>query len=209
MAGLGRAGVMDSKGILAELVGELNKLPGIGRKTAQRLAFHILKQPADEAVRLAQAIVAVKERVGLCRECHNIAEGEQCDICQDPKRDRTRVVVVEDVPTLHAIERTGGYKGLYHVLTGILSPLEGVGPSEIKAHELVERVAASTIEEVIVATSPTIEGEATAIYLSRMLTPHGRRISRIALGVPVGMDLEYADEVTLLKSLDGRREMAS
>ena len=200
---------MDRKGILAELVGELNKLPGIGRKTAQRLAFHILKQPVDEAERLAQAILAVKERLGLCRECHNIAEGELCEVCLDPKRDRTRVVVVEDVPTLHAIERTGGYKGLYHVLTGALSPLDGVGPADIKAQDLVERVTGSAIEEVIVATSPTIEGEATAIYLSRLLTPLGPRISRIALGVPVGMDLEYADEVTLLKSLDGRREMAT
>ena len=199
---------MDQKGVLAELVGELTRLPGIGRKTAQRLAFHILKQPSEDAARLAEAIVALKERLGLCCECRNIAEGERCEICLDAKRDRTRVVVVEDVPTLHAIERTGGYKGLYHVLAGALSPLDGVGPADIKAQDLVDRVAESAIEEVILATSPTIEGEATAIYLSRLLTPLGRRISRIALGVPVGMDLEYADEVTLLKSLDGRREMA-
>jgi recombination protein RecR len=176
---------MDRKGILAELVGELNKLPGIGRKSAQRLAFHILKIPNEDATRLAEAIRAVKERLGLCRDCRNIAEGELCEICQDAKRDRTRVVVVEEVPTLHAIERTGGYKGLYHVLAGALSPLDGVGPSDIK-----------------------VQGDATAIYLSRVLTPLGVRISRIALGVPVGMDLEYADEVTLLKSLDGRREIA-
>jgi recombination protein RecR len=199
---------MDRKGILAELVGELNKLPGIGRKSAQRLAFHILKIPNEDATRLAEAIRAVKERLGLCRDCRNIAEGELCEICQDAKRDRTRVVVVEEVPTLHAIERTGGYKGLYHVLAGALSPLDGVGPSDIKVQDLVDRVAGSLIEEVIVATSPTIEGDATAIYLSRVLTPLGVRISRIALGVPVGMDLEYADEVTLLKSLDGRREIA-
>ena len=200
---------MDPKGVLSDLVTEFNKLPGIGRKTAQRLAFHILKQPNEEAARLAEAVLAVKERLGLCRECRNIAEGELCEICLDQKRDRTRVVVVEEVPTLYAIERTGGYKGLYHVLAGALSPLDGVGPADIKAQGLVDRVAASAIEEVIIATSPTIEGEATAIYLSRILTPLGRRISRIALGVPVGMDLEYADEVTLLKSLDGRREIVS
>jgi len=200
---------MDPKGVLSDLVTEFNKLPGIGRKTAQRLAFHILKQPNEEAARLAEAVLAVKERLGLCRECRNIAERELCEICLDQKRDRTRVVVVEEVPTLYAIERTGGYKGLYHVLAGALSPLDGVGPADIKAQGLVDRVAASAIEEVIIATSPTIEGEATAIYLSRILTPLGRRISRIALGVPVGMDLEYADEVTLLKSLDGRREIVS
>jgi recombination protein RecR len=199
---------MDRKGVLADLIDEFSKLPGIGRKTAQRLAFHILKQSNDEALRLANAIQAVKDRLGVCRECRNVAEGELCEICLDPKRDRTRVVVVEDVPTLHAIERTGGYKGLYHVLAGSLSPLDGIGPAEIKAQDLVERVRGSSCEEVIIATSPTIEGEATAIYLSRILTPLGRRISRIALGVPVGMDLEYADEVTLLKSLDGRREIA-
>jgi len=200
---------MDPKGVLSDLVTEFNKLPGIGRKTAQRLAFHILKQPNEEATRLAEAVLAVKERLGLCRDCRNIAERELCEICLDQKRDRTRVVVVEEVPTLYAIERTGGYKGLYHVLAGALSPLDGVGPADIKAQGLVDRVAASAIEEVIIATSPTIEGEATAIYLSRILTPLGRRISRIALGVPVGMDLEYADEVTLLKSLDGRREIVS
>lgn len=199
---------MDQKGILADLVGELHRLPGIGRKTAQRLAFHILKQPSGDAARLAEAIVAVKERLGLCQECGNISEGERCDICLDERRDRTRVVVIEDVPTLHAIERTRGYKGLYHVLTGALSPLDGVGPADIKAQDLADRVARNPIEEIILATSPTIEGEATAIYLSRLLLPLGRRISRIALGVPVGMDLEYADEVTLLKSLDGRREIA-
>lgn len=199
---------MDQKGILGELVGELNKLPGIGRKTAQRLAFHIVKQSREDAGRLTEAIMAVKERLGLCRQCRNLAEGELCEICQDPKRDRAHIVVVEDVPTLHAIERTGGYKGLYHVLAGALSPLDGIGPSEIKVQDLVDRLKVSDVEEVIVATSPTIEGEATAIYLSRLVTPLGIRITRIGLGVPVGMDLEYADEVTLLKALDGRRDIA-
>jgi recombination protein RecR len=199
--------MMDRKGILDELVRELAGLPGIGRKTAQRLAFHILKQPREDADRLVQTIRAVKERLGLCRQCRNIAEGELCDIFRDPSRDATRVVVVEDVTTLYALERTGGYKGLYHVLAGALSPLDGVGPADIKTQDLVDRIAQSKVEEVIVATSPTIEGEATAIYLSRLIKPLGIRISRIACGVPVGMDLEYADEVTLIKSLDGRREI--
>jgi len=198
---------MDRNGILEELVRELTSLPGIGRKTAQRLAFHILKQPREDADRLARTIRAVKERLGLCLQCRNFAEGELCETCRDPSRDASKVVVVEDVTTLHTIERTGGYKGLYHVLAGALSPLDGVGPADIKAPDLVDRLARSKVEEVIVATSPTIEGEATAIYLSRLIKPLGIRISRIACGVPVGMDLEYADEVTLMKSLDGRREI--
>ena len=198
---------MKRYGILDALVRELAGLPGIGRKTAQRLAFHILKQPSEDADRLVQAIRAVKERLGLCRRCHNIAEGELCDICLDPSRDATRLVVVEDVTTLLTFERTGGYRGLYHVLAGALSPLDGVGPGDIKAQDLMDRIAQSKVEEVIVATSPTIEGEATAIYLSRLIRPLGIHISRIACGVPVGMDLEYADEVTLIKSLDGRREI--
>ncbi|MEK6604984.1 MAG: recombination mediator RecR [Nitrospirota bacterium] len=198
---------MNRHGILDALVRELAGLPGIGRKTAQRLAFHILKQSCEDADRLVQAIRAVKERLGLCRQCRNIAEGELCDICLDPSRDATRLVVVEDVTTLLTFERTGGYRGLYHVLAGALSPLDGVGPGDIKAQDLVDRVAQSKVEEVIVATSPTIEGEATAIYLSRLIRPLGIHISRIACGVPVGMDLEYADEVTLIKSLDGRREI--
>jgi recombination protein RecR len=198
---------VDRKGVLGDLVEELTRLPGIGRKTAQRLALHLLKQSSEDTTRLTDAIRAVKERLGLCRQCGNLAEGELCEVCLDPKRDRTRVAAVEDIATLHAIERTGGYKGLYHVLAGALSPLDGRGPADIKAQELADRIKGSEIEEVIVATSPTIEGEATAIYLSRLLKPLGIRISRIALGVPVGMDLEYADEVTLLKSIDGRREI--
>lgn len=198
---------MDRKGVLGELVEELTRLPGIGRKTAQRLALHLLKQSSEDTTRLTDAIRAVKERLGFCRQCGNLAEGELCEVCLAPKRDRTRVAAVEDIATLQAIERTGGYKGLYHVLAGALSPLDGRGPADIKAQELADRIKGSEIEEVIVATSPTIEGEATAIYLSRLLKPLGIRISRIALGVPVGMDLEYADEVTLLKSIDGRREI--
>src|SRR5207247_4374014 len=157
---------MDRKGMLEILVRELTSLPGIGRKTAQRLAFHILKQPLEDAERLARAVLAVKERLGLCRECRNLAEGELCDICRDPARDATRVVVVEDVITLHAFERTGGFKGLYHVLAGAPPPLDGVGPAATKAHEPVDRLARGQVEQVLNATAPTIEGEAAAIYLS-------------------------------------------
>src|SRR5438128_2570257 len=162
---------MSNEGILEDLVRELTGLPGIGRKTAQRLAFHVLKQPREDAERLARAIQAVKERLGLCRQCRNLAEGELCDICRDPARDMTRVVVVEDVTTLHAFERTGGYKGLYHVLAGALSPLDGVGPADIKAQDLVDRLARGKVEEVIIATSPTLAADATAIYPSRPTKP--------------------------------------
>jgi recombination protein RecR len=198
---------MDNQGLLAQLIRELVRLPGIGQKTAQRLAFHLLKAESAEALRLADAIRAVKEGLAFCRDCRNIAEGELCEFCLDPKRDRTRILVVEEPSTLYAIERTGGYRGLYHVLLGALSPLDGIGPAEIKAQELEDRLKAGGIEEVILATNPTIEGEATAIYLTKLIKPHGARVSRIAYGIPVGMDIEYADEVTLLKSLEGRRSL--
>ena len=198
---------VDQHGLLAQLIRELVRLPGIGQKTAQRLAFHILKTEPAEAVRLADAIRAVKDGLAFCRQCRNIAEGELCEFCLDPKRDRTRILVVEEPSTLYAIERSGGYRGLYHVLLGALSPLDGIGPSEIKAHDLVDRLKAGGVEEVILATNPTIEGEATAIYLTRLIKPHGAKVSRIAYGIPVGMDIEYADEVTLIKSLEGRRTL--
>ncbi len=194
-------------GLLAQLIGELVRLPGIGRKTAQRLAFHLLKAEREEALRLADAIRAVKDGLSFCRQCRNIAEGELCEFCSDPKRDRATILVVEEPSTLYAIERAGGYRGLYHVLLGALSPLDGVGPSDIRAQDLVDRLKAGGIEEVILATNPTIEGEATAIYLTKLVKPFGVRVSRIAYGVPVGMDIEYADEVTLLKSIEGRREV--
>jgi len=198
---------LEHQGLLAQLIRELVRLPGIGHKTAQRLAFHLLKIEKDEALRLADAIRAVKEGLAFCRQCRNIAEGELCEFCRDPKRDRTKILVVQEPSTLYAIERTGGYRGLYHVLLGVLSPLDGVGPTEIRAQDLVDRVKNGSVEEVILATNPTIEGEATAIYLTRLLKPFGVRVSRIAYGIPVGVDIEYADEVTLIKSLEGRRDL--
>ncbi len=198
---------IDQQGLLAKLVRELVRLPGIGQKSAQRLAFHILKAEREDALRLAEAIQAVKDGLSFCRQCRNIAEEELCEFCRDPKRDRTKILVIEEPSTLYAIERAGGYRGLYHVLLGVLSPLDGVGPSDIRAEELLDRVKAGGVEEVIVATNPTIEGEATAIYLTRLLKPHHVRVSRIAYGIPVGMDIEYADEVTLVKSIEGRRDL--
>jgi recombination protein RecR len=196
-----------TQNILDRLIDELKRLPGIGRKTAQRLAFFLLKMPAEEARGLAQAILDVKERLRFCRWCNNVSEEEVCRFCADPRRDRTRILVVEEPSTLFAIERTGEYKGLYHVLIGSLSPLDGRGPSEIKAQSLIDRLTAGEVKEVIIATNPTIEGEATAIYLTRLIKPTGVKVTRIAYGIPVGVDLEYADEVTLIKSLEGRREL--
>ena len=198
---------VDQQGLLAKLVRELVRLPGIGQKSAQRLAFHLLKAEREDAMRLAEAIQAVKDGLSFCRQCRNIAEGELCEFCRDPKRDRSKILVVEEPSTLYAVERAGGYRGLYHVLFGVLSPLDGVGPADIRAEELLERVKAGGVEEVIVATNPTIEGEATAIYLTRLLKPHQIRVTRIAYGIPVGMDIEYADEVTLVKSIEGRRDL--
>jgi len=198
---------IDQQGLLARLIRELVRLPGIGHKTAQRLAFHILKTEPEEALRLAEAIRAVKEGLGFCRQCRNIAEGELCEFCLDPKRDQSTVLVVEEPSTVYAIERSGGFRGLYHVLLGSLSPLDGIGPSDIRAEDLVNRLKDGVIQEVILATSPTIEGEATAIYLTKLMKPHGVRVTRIAYGIPVGMDLEYADEVTLIKSIEGRRDL--
>ncbi len=198
---------VDQQGLLARLIKELVRLPGIGHKSAQRLAFHLMKAEREDALRLADAIRAVKDGLAFCGQCRNIAEGELCEFCLDPKRDRTKIFVVEEPSTLYAVERAGAYRGLYHVLLGALSPLDGVGPGDIRADELIERVKLGGVEEVILATNPTIEGEATAIYLTRLLKPFGVRVSRIAYGIPVGMDIEYADEVTLLKSIEGRRDL--
>lgn len=198
---------IDNQGLLAQLIRELVRLPGIGQKTAQRLAFHVLKTEREEALRLADAIRAVKDGLSFCRQCRNIAEEELCEFCRDPKRDHSKILVVEEPSTLYAIERTGIYRGLYHVLLGSLSPLDGVGPADIKVHELEDRLKDGGIQEVILATNPTIEGEATAIYLTKLIKPYGATVSRIAYGIPVGMDIEYADEVTLIKSLEGRRDL--
>ena len=199
--------VQQRQGLLAKLAKELVRLPGIGQKTAQRLAFHLMKVNKEDALRLADAIRDVKEHVVFCVQCRNIAESELCDICQDTERDRSRILVVEEPSTLHAIDQSRGYKGLYHVLMGSISPLDGVGPSDIRVKELESRVRDGGVQEVIVATNPTIEGEATAIYLTKLLKPYGVKVSRIAYGIPVGMDIEYADDVTLTKSIEGRREL--
>jgi recombination protein RecR len=198
---------VDQQGLLAKLIRELVRLPGIGQKTAQRLAFHLLKAEREDVLRLAQAITAVKDGLSFCRLCRNIAEGDLCEFCLDLKRDRTKILVVEEPSTIYAIERAGGYRGLYHVLFGVLSPLDGVGPADIRADELIDRVKGGGVEEVIVATNPTIEGEATAIYLTKRLKPLTVRVTRIAYGIPVGMDIEFADEVTLVKSIEGRRDL--
>ena len=196
-----------SQGLLMRLTRELVRLPGIGQKTAQRLAFHLMKTDTEEALRLAEAIREVKEKITFCTQCRNIAEGPLCDVCLDPKRDTTSILVVEEPSTLHAIEQSRAFRGLYHVLYGALSPLDGIGPADIRTHDLENRVQQGGIKEVIVATNPTIEGEATAIYLTKRLKPLGVKVSRIAYGIPVGMDIEYADEVTLLKSIEGRRDL--
>jgi recombination protein RecR len=188
------------------LVSELTRLPGIGTRTAQRLAFHLLRAPKDEALALAQAITDVKEKVRFCRECGNLTEDEVCAICLDARRDRAIVCVIEQPVDLLSIERTAEYRGLYHVLGGALSPIDGVDPGDLRIDELLRRVERDGIEEVVLATNPTMTGEATAAYLADRLK--GRvRVTRLASGLPVGSDLEYADEVTLGRALSGRREM--
>ena len=192
---------------LNRLVDVLMHLPGVGAKTAQRLAFYLLKASREEALRLAEAIVELKEKIRVCECCFNIAEAEQCLICQDPTRDESILCVIEEANDLLAVERTGTFKGRYHVLEGSLSPMEGRGPDQIRAKELLRRVGSGEVKEVILATNPNVEGEATALYLARLLAPLGVRVTRIAHGLPVGGDLEYADEVTLGRALEGRREV--
>ena len=192
---------------LARLVEQLQKLPGIGAKGAQRLAFHILKNPRDEADRLCQAIRDVKERVTYCSTCNNITEHDPCVFCTGPTRDQRVICVVEEPQNVSVVEKTREFRGLYHVLMGALSPLHGVGPDDLKIKGLLSRVGNGGVEEVILATNPTVEGEATALYLAKVLRPLGVRVTRIARGLPVGGDLEYADQVTLTKALEGRREI--
>ena len=195
------------EGPVQDLVDELGRLPGVGPKSAQRIAFHLLRVSAEDAKRLAKAIVEAKERVSWCRRCFNIAEGEQCRFCRDETRDSAMVCVVEDARDIVAVERTREFRGLYHVLQGAISPIEGVGPEQLRIRELLSRVGEEGVREVILATNPNIEGEATAMYLARLLRPLGVRVTRLASGLPVGGDLEYADEITLGRALEGRREV--
>lgn len=192
---------------IARLVEELSKLPGVGQKTAQRLAFHLLKVPAEEARSLAEAIVEAREKVTFCARCFNFAQGELCEYCLDTRRDASLVCVVERPQDIVAVERTGEFRGSYHVLGGAISPIDGIGPEELKIRELLERIRKDGIREVIVATNPRVEGEATAIYLADLLRPLGVRVTRIASGLPVGGDLEYADEITLGRALKGRLDL--
>ncbi|MCU1352460.1 MAG: replication and repair protein RecR [Acidimicrobiales bacterium] len=192
-----------------DLIDELGRLPGVGPKSAQRIAFHLLKLSREDAQRLAQAITTAKERVAWCTRCFNISEGELCDICADDRRDRTVVCVVEEPRDLVAVEKTQEYRGSYHVLQGAISPIEGIGPDQLRVKELLVRIEPEGIEEVILCTNPNIEGEATAMYLGRLLKPIGLRVTRIASGLPVGGDLEYADELTLGRALEGRRDVDS
>jgi recombination protein RecR len=187
------------------LIDELGRLPGIGPKSAQRIAFHLLKMPTEDATRLADAITEAKARVRFCERCFNVADDTLCPICKDDSRDTSVVCVVEESRDIVAIERTGEFKGRYHVLLGAISPLEGIGPEQLKVRELVERIDPEGITEVILCTNPNTEGEVTAMYLARLLKPIGLEVTRIASGLPVGGDLEYADELTLGRALEGRR----
>jgi recombination protein RecR len=192
---------------LQRLVEELQRLPGIGQKSAQRLAFHILRTPREQADRLADAVREVKERITYCSICNNITDADPCVYCRNDARDRSIICVVEEPQNIGAIEKSRDFKGLYHVLMGVLSPLQGVGPDDLRIKSLLTRLGDGTVAEVILATNPTVDGEATAIYLARLLKPLGVKVTRIAMGVPVGSDLEYTDEVTMHKAMEGRREV--
>jgi recombination protein RecR len=194
-------------GPVQDLIDELGRLPGVGPKSAQRIAFHLLKVSREDAMRLSRAIGEMKDKVTFCRCCFNIAEAELCSICSDDRRDPTVVCVVEEPRDIVSVERTGEFSGRYHVLQGAISPIEGVGPEQLRVKELLGRLDAETITEVILCTNPNIEGEATALYLARLLKPIGLKVTRIASGLPVGGDLEYADELTLGRALEGRREL--
>ena len=192
---------------LARLITEFKRLPGIGQKSAQRLAFHVLRASREDAEHLATAVLDVKDKLGLCRICNNISDSELCLYCRDNGRDNKTVCVVEEPHGIIGIETTRQYEGRYHVLHGSLSPLRGIGPESLRIKGLVERIGEGQIQEVIVATNPTVEGEATAVYLARLLKPLGVKVTRIGMGIPVGSDLEFADEVTISKAMEGRREM--
>jgi recombination protein RecR len=192
---------------LARLIQELKRLPGIGQKSAQRIAFHVLRVPREDAERLSQAVVDVKDKLGICAVCNNISDAEVCNYCRDTHRDHTVICVIEEPHNILPIETTRQFEGVYHVLHGSISPLRGIGPEQLRIKNLLERIQGGEVREIILATNPTIEGEATAVYLSRLLKPLGMMVTRIAMGIPVGSDLEFADEVTMTKSLENRREM--
>jgi len=192
---------------MVKLIEALSSLPGIGAKTAQRLSFHIIHMPDENVENLSNAIIQAKKNIKYCSVCYTLTDKEKCDICSDPKRDEKTIMVVEDPRDMAAYERTKEYKGLYHILHGAISPMLGIGPKDIKIQELLERIQNTEVNEVILATNPNIEGEATAMYISKLLKPLGIKVTRIANGVPVGGDLEYVDEVTLSRALEGRREL--
>ncbi len=202
-----RVGYVPAAEPVSRLIEELGKLPGIGPKSAARLTYYLLRIPEAEARALAEAIIAVKEKTVLCSSCQNITDSNPCAICGSKERDHSIICVVKEPLDIMALERTGQYKGLYHVLHGVLSPMDGIGPDDLKIKELLQRLKTGSVEEVILATNPNLEGEATAMYLQRLLSPFGVRLTRLARGLPVGGDLEYADEVTLTHALEGRQEM--
>jgi recombination protein RecR len=195
-------------GPVQDLIDELGRLPGVGPKSAQRIAFHLLKLPKDDALRLATAIAVVKDRVSFCQTCFNISEGDRCGICSDTRRESGSICVVEEPRDIVSVEKTGEFKGRYHVLQGAISPIEGIGPDQLRVKELLTRIEPEGIEEIILCTNPNIEGEATAMYLGRLLKPLGLKVTRIASGLPVGGDLEYADELTLGRAFEGRTSIA-
>ncbi len=192
---------------LARLITEFKRLPGVGQKSAQRIAFHVMRASRGDAAQLAEAILDVKDKLRMCVVCNNISDAELCQYCRDPQRDRSVICVVEDPNNIVGIEVTRQFNGLFHVLGGALSPLRGIGPEQLHLKSLIDRIGQGEVKEVIVATNPTVEGEATSVYLSRLLKPLGMKVTRIAMGVPVGSDLEFADEVTMWKALEGRREI--
>ena len=192
---------------LARLIQEFKRLPGIGQKSAQRLAFHVLRSEREDAEKLAQALIDVKDRLSTCEVCNNISDGELCSFCRDPHRDRSVICVVEEPHNVLPVETTRQFHGQYHILHGSLSPLRGIGPEQLRIANLLQRIQSGDVKELIIATNPTVEGEATAAYLSRLMKPLGVKVTRIAMGIPVGSDLEFADEVTMGKSLENRREM--
>lgn len=194
-------------GPLSRLIDELKRLPGIGQKSAQRIAFHIERAPRENAERLSRAILEAKDKLKLCSLCNNLTEQDPCEICSDPNRNQSLICVVETPYNVVSVERTHEFHGLYHVLHGALSPLQGIGPEQLRLKNLIERLKGGSVKEIIVATNPNVEGEATAIYLSKLIKPLGVTVSRIAMGIPVGSELEFADEVTMLKAMEGRREI--